>query len=371
MKDDHYTFEEEYFSKDRKHARRERRRITEKDRSKFKKSDQDQLKKHTAPIPENLKRGRVLSITPEGVIVDFEGSRVTCGFKGALKKDKGKIKNLVAVGDFVLFEPKDKNEGSIAHVEERRSVLARADNYMRHKQQLIAVNVDQVLITGSVIAPPLKPSLIDRYIIAAEKGSMQPIIVINKIDLLKDPPKNIAPSTVEKETQLYEHFLKVYRQLGIPLFPVSTTTGEGIEALKEAMHGKTSVFSGQSGVGKSSLINALMGTSLEVGEIVAKTSKGTHTTSSAHLIPIEGGGFCVDTPGIKSFGLWDLSKQEVQAYFSEIQEMSRKCRFPDCTHHHEPDCAVKIAVESGEISPLRFDSYCALIANLSVTHTLR
>ena len=297
-----------------------RKRITLRDRSKFKKSDQDQLKKRVAPAPENLKRGRVLAIAPEGILVGSEGALITCGFKGALKKAKSRIKNIVAVGDFVLFEPKNENEGSIAYIEERTSVLSRADNYMRHKEQLIAVNIDLVLITASVIAPPLKPFLVDRYIIAAHKGKMQPVIIVNKIDLFKNPPKNISTSTVEEEHELYTHFLKTYRDLGIPLFPVSTATGEGIEDLKKVMQGKTSVFSGQSGVGKSSLINAIMGTSLEVGKIIAKTSKGAHTTSAAHLVPIEGGGFCVDTPGIKSFGLWDLSTDEIKAYFPEMKK---------------------------------------------------
>jgi ribosome biogenesis GTPase len=119
------------------------------------------------------------------------------------------------------------------------------------------------------------------------------------------------------------------------------------------------------------LINALTGSSLKIGEIVAKTSKGSHTTTSTHLIPLEGGGFCIDTPGIKSFGLWDLSRQDIQDYFSEIQEVGKKCRYPNCSHLQEPECAVKKAVEKGKISPLRFGSYCALMADLSSKHTPR
>jgi ribosome biogenesis GTPase len=341
------------------------------DRSKYKKTDQDQLKKQEKALPENLTRGRVLAISPEGILVDSEGKLINCLLKGAMKKEKGRMKNLVAVGDFVHFEPKGENEGSIAYVEERRSFLARAEHHQRHQQQLIAVNVDQVLITTSVIFPSLKPHLVDRYIIAARKGKMAPVILINKVDLLVHPPENLSADLIEKEKELFAHFLETYRSLGFLVIPVSCETKEGLEELKQTMEGKTSVFSGQSGVGKSSLINQVTGSSLEIGRIVAKTMKGTHTTTTTHLIPISGGGFCVDTPGIKSFGVWDLSREEIQDYFSEIREVAKKCRFPDCNHLQEPDCAVLKAVEKGKISPLRFDSYYALITSLSTKHTPR
>lgn len=366
-------YEEEFDANDRRVSRKERKMAVRKDRSKYKKSDQDQLKKHALDekIPEGLQKGRVLAITGLGILVDSEDVLFQCTLKGALKKENSRIKNLVAVGDFVHFEPKGEKEGTIAYVEERRSILSRADSLQRRKEQLIAVNIDAVLITTSVLLPQLKPPLVDRYIIAAQKGNMQPLIVINKIDLLKNPPPTTLPADLEKERALYEEFLKTYRALGIPLFPVSCTTGEGMEALKQALAGKASVFSGQSGVGKSSLINALIGTSLAVGEIVAKTSKGAHTTSTTNLIPLVQGGFCIDTPGIKSFGLWDLSKQDLQLYFSEINERAPFCKFLDCAHMQEPDCAVKKAVESGEISSLRFASYCALMTNLGEKHRSR
>lgn len=363
MRDNHFHFEEDFHAKDRKQFRKERKRAALKDRSKFKKSDQDQLKKRQKRVPEHLLRGRVLAISPEGIIVDAEEKLFSCTLRGSLKKEKGRIKNLIAVGDFVLFEAKGEKEGTIAHIEERRSILSRAEHHMRQKEQLIAVNIDQVMITASIHLPSLKPALIDRYIIAAKKGKMAPVIVINKIDLLSQ--------ISEEEQNLYHHLAKVYRALGIPFLSVSAETGEGMEELKAAMRGKASVFSGQSGVGKSSLINAVTGTSLKIGEIVEKTQKGAHTTSSTHLVPLESGGFCIDTPGIKSFGLWDLSPQDVQAYFPEIQESGKKCRYPNCSHLGEPDCAVTKAVEKGKISPLRFDSYSALMADLSSKHLPR
>lgn len=373
--EDHFGYEEDFHGKDRKADRKERKIVTARDRSKYKKSDQDQIKKRQNLLPQeemgHLKRGRVLAITPEGVVVESEEQLFTCHLKGALKKEFGRMKNLVAVGDWVRILPSGADEGVIALVEERYSILSRADNLSRLKEQLIAVNIDQVLITASVLLPPLKPFLIDRYIIAAQKGHMEPLLVINKIDLLEAPPALFDSDTFAEEKKLYKECLKTYRDLGIPLFPVSSTTGEGIEDLKKAMHNKTSVFSGQSGVGKSSLINLVTGSSIRIGKVVERTSKGSHTTTTTHLLPIEGGGFCIDTPGIKSFGIWDLQKEEVQAYFSEIQEKSSLCRYPDCSHREEPDCAVKNAVENGEISSLRFASYCALMESVQEKHRHR
>lgn len=371
--DDHYRFEEEFHSKDRKIHRKERKLATSKDRSKYKKSDQDQLKKRqpTALVREDARRGRVLAILPEGIVVDAEGSLFLCNLKGSLKQEKLRIKNLVAVGDFVQFVPNSEKEGTVISVEERYSILSRADNLSRRKEQLIAVNIDQVLITTSVVLPPLKASLVDRYIIAAHKGNMQPLIIVNKIDLLENPPAGVDPASLEEERTLYTEFLQTYKALDIPVYPVSTVTGQGVEALKIAMQGKSSVFSGQSGVGKSSLINAMTGSALRIGALVEKTSKGSHTTTTSHLLPLECGGFCIDTPGIKSFGVWDLTLEEVQSYFSEISAYRGKCKFLDCMHLQEPQCAVKKAVEEGEISPLRFASYCALMDSVSQEHRHR
>jgi ribosome biogenesis GTPase len=369
-----WHLEEDFYSKDRKASRKARKLATSKDRSKFKKSDQDQLKKQNESIASDetgsFKRGRVLAILPEGILVCWNQEEFLCSLKGSLKQNKNRIKNLVAVGDFVRFEEKGHKEGSIFKIEDRYSFLSRASNLCRTKEQLIAVNIDQVLITTSVVLPPLKPFLVDRYIIAAQKGNMEPIIVINKIDLLNHPPHEITVDLSE-EKMVYEEFLRTYHRLNFQIIPVSVETLEGIEMLKKAMHGKTSVFSGQSGVGKSSLINAITGSRLAIGTIVSRTKKGSHTTTTTHLIPLEGEGFCVDTPGIKSFGIWDLNIDEIAVYFSEIFALSSACKFPDCAHLNEPGCAVKKAVEENKISPLRFGSYCALMSSLSKKHQQR
>lgn len=353
-------FEDDFLEskKEQKAARKIASRL---DRSKFKKTNLEKREKrlaeeaHKRLLKKDLVRGRVLAISPEGISVEHEGKFYLCVLRGTLKQEATQAKNLVAVGDFVLFEIESEKEGSIAHVEERHSVLSRQEHLRRRQKQLLAANIDQVLITVSVVNPPLKPPLVDRYIISAYKGGMQPVIIINKIDLLeKGSP----------EEKLYTLFLTTYRDLGIPVIPMSAQSGEGLEALKKQMAGRASVFSGQSGVGKSSLINMMTGLAIPIGEVVKKTNKGAHTTTSAQLIPLEFGGWCIDTPGIRSFGVWDLQQEDLNNYFPEIYEISRHCKYPNCTHSHEPECALEQAVEEGKISPLRFDSYLKLLQEI-------
>ncbi|HEY2811582.1 MAG TPA: ribosome small subunit-dependent GTPase A [Rhabdochlamydiaceae bacterium] len=365
-KDEEYLhFEEEYFSKDRKSSRKARKLALNKDRSQFKKTDQDQRKKQqreTFEANDSLLTGRVLFISPEGICVDCEEKHFLCTLKGSLKKTYKRVKNVIAVGDIVSFETNGTHSGSIAKIAPRTSVLSRADTLAQTKEQLIAVNIDQVIITCSVVAPSLKSALVDRYILAARKGNMEPIIVINKIDLFSSAVWDAQ--ILEQEKAFLDAFIAIYRSLDLCVIPLSTLTGEGIEELKQAIAGKTSVFSGQSGVGKSRLISLVTGLDLPVGDIVKKTLKGSHTTTTAHLLRLEKNSFCIDTPGIKSFGLWDLKREEIQEYFSEIFQESSHCKFLDCQHINEPSCAVQAAVEKGEISRLRFDSYCALMACL-------
>ncbi len=364
--------ENHYFGEERKNEKAARKHASAKDRSKYKKTDQRKESNQPQEFKgdrSNLKRGRVISITSGGIIVNIDNAIYTCQLRGLLKKEKTQFKNLVTVGDHVLVEVSSNNEGSIAHIEQRRTVLSRAENLSRRKEQLIASNVDQVIITVSVVSPPLKSSLIDRYIIAAQKGGMEPIIVVNKIDLLNSP--DVDPQLIEQEKAVYKEVLKAYAQAGIPLIGASTLTGEGIDLLRDRMQNKTSVFSGQSGVGKSSLINEITGGSLRIGDIVKKTNKGSHTTTVANLLQLDSGGWCIDTPGIKSFGVWDLSKDEVEEYFPEIFTCGHNCRFPDCSHLHEEGCAVHDAVENGDISPLRYESYLMLMQSIGEDHFRR
>lgn len=367
--------EAEFLGEDRKRGKMQRKRASAGDRSKYKKTDRDKLqrqeKRQSKEFSKNpdLLRGRVLSITPQGIMVDYENKTICCFLKGVLKKEKGLLKNLVAVGDIVLFEAAADDEGVIVHVEPRHSTLSRADNLSQRKEQLIATNIDQVIITASVITPSLKPSLIDRYIIATLKGNMEPVVVVNKIDLLEDD--TIDPQLLAQERELYEELLNAHKITGIPIIPLSVVTGEGIELLQKTMKDKASVFSGQSGVGKTSLINSIAGLELPIGDMVGKTKKGSHTTTRANLLRMPFGGWCVDTPGVKSFGIWDLNENEILPYFSEIYETGRGCKYPDCTHMNETECAVIKAVEKGKISFLRYQSYCQLIDSVRQEHLRR
>lgn len=343
-------FEEDFHSKDRKHSRKERKLAQQADRSKFKKTDT--VAKVSEVIDPHLKRGRIIAITGEGSWVDCGGSIYLCSLKGQLKKEVIKVKNLLAVGDFVHFAVTAEKEGAIAQIEERYSVLARTDISGR-KEQLIATNIDQAVIIASFVHPTLKPALIDRYLIAAEKGNLHPVLVVNKIDLL-------AEASPEEQSR-FKEFLSVYELLGFPILCLSTKNGTGVEALRSLLVGKTSVFSGQSGVGKSSILNACFGLTLKTGDVAQKTSKGTHTTTTARLIPLPGGGYCVDTPGIRSFGVWSLQKEEVLKHFTDIAVFAEDCRYKDCTHRTEPECAVQAALKRADLSCLRYESYSSLL----------
>lgn len=363
-----HALEEHFSPLEKKEGRFDRKMAQKKDRSKYKKTDRDKRKllkkekKHQILEKEELTIGRVLSITTDALFVDVDGEIYQCTLKGVLKKEKTEAKNLVVVGDFVHFRKLNEGEGTICYVDERKTSLSRADNLDQRKEQLIAANIDQVLITSSLLKPHLKPSLIDRYIIATKKGGMEPVILINKIDLIdKDPEEKV----------LLERFLLEYAAFGWKIICTSTETGEGLDELKEVMRGKASVFSGQSGVGKSSLINSVAGLDLRVGKTVERTRKGSHTTTFASLLKLPFGGFCIDTPGIKSFGVWKLDKQEMIDYFFSHREIQFECKFPSCTHSHEPSCGVLEAVERGEYSRLRYESYLALLEELEGRHVRR
>ena len=341
---DRFDAEEQFHAEENKQLRKARKILQTTDRSKFKKTDEAQVK--TQEIDADLPRGRVIAITGEGSLVEINGKKEICSIKGTLKKTKTRSKNLLAVGDYVRVVSK-----VIVQIEPRFSTLSRTD-ISGKKEQLIATNIDQAIIAVSILEPPLKPALIDRYLIAAAKGNLHPILVINKIDLL-----HIS----EEEDELYAEFLAAYEPLGFPILAISNKTGSGIAALKSLMKNKTSVICGQSGVGKSTLLNTAFQMERRTGELSGKTFKGTHTTTTAELIPLPGGGYCVDTPGIRSFGVWKLSKDEVIEHFTEIAELGQTCHFQNCSHTAEPKCSVLQALQEGHLPMLRFESYCSLL----------
>ena len=360
----HFLEEEEHFyqkTHNTKQSRKQRKQAQALDRSKYKKTDQNKTLS-SKTIPLKALQGQVLGISSEWIKVFASPDTYRCQLRGLLKKERSCNKNLITIGDFVYFEPHNTDEGVIVHIAPRRSILSRADNLLRKKEQLIAANIDQVLIIASIGEPPLKPFLIDRYLIAAQKGGMQPLIIINKVDLFSDYPE---------EKDLAMACREAYLALGIPCLFVSTKTHEGLIALQEHMTAKSSVFSGQSGTGKSSLINALTTSSLKTGFLTEKTQKGAHTTTCATCIPLPQGGLCIDTPGIRSFGLWDVNAKDLALYFSDIALFASSCKFPGCKHRTEPECAVQEAVQQGKLSFLRFHSYQTLLDSLNEKHQTR
>jgi ribosome biogenesis GTPase len=209
---------------------------------------------------------------------------------------------------------------------------------------VLVANVDQLVIVTSAAEPRIKPNLIDRLLVTAEKSNIRPLICINKIDLIE--PADLMP------------LVGVWAQLGYEALFVSAKAGIGIERLRARLTGRESVVSGQSGVGKSSLLNAVEpDLHLRVQAVSEETQKGRHTTTTAELIPLSFGGYVVDTPGIRQFQLWDVIPEEVAGYFRELRPYVSRCRFPDCTHTHENDCAVKDAVTEGWIDTRRYESY--------------
>ncbi len=295
--------------------------------------------------------GRVLRVHGLMSLVEAkDGRQYRCSVRRLLRTLVTDERNVVTAGDRVWFRPADNEEGVIEGVGPRHGLLTRAS---RGREHVLVANVDQVVIVMSLVEPDLKPHLLDRYLVSAEQGSIAPIICLNKADLVDPLP--------------YQALIGYYSQLGIPILLTSATTGLGIQRLREMLPGRETVFAGQSGVGKSSLLNAVQpGLALRVREVSEATQKGKHTTTTAELLRLDFGGWVVDTPGIRQFQLWDVLPEEVEGFFPEFRPFVPRCAYPDCTHTHEDRCAVKRAVQAALISPRRYTSYLGLFAGESL-----
>jgi ribosome biogenesis GTPase len=296
-------------------------------------------------VAETSLRGRVLSVHGLASVVRAEdGREFRCAIRGLLKDLSTDLRHVVVAGDVVWLRPEAAGEGLIECIEPRQHILSRMS---KGRQQILVANVDQLLIVASAAEPNLKPNLIDRFLVEAERMRIEPIICINKVDLAD--PADLQP------------LAGVYGQMGYQVLLVSATTGLGISRLRGLIAGKESVVAGQSGVGKSSLLNAVepeLG--LRVGQVSRENEKGKHTTTVARLIPLKIGGYVVDTPGIRQFQLWDIVPEEVAGYYRDIRPYVSLCRYPDCTHTHEANCAVKDAVADNRLDARRYESYCHL-----------
>ncbi len=298
--------------------------------------------------------GRVLRMHGLFSVVETDdGRQFRCSVRRLLRSLTTNERNIVTTGDRVWIRPAPDNEGLIERVEPRHGLLTRAS---RGREHVIVANVDQVVIVMSLVEPDIKPHLIDRYLVSAAHGGIAPIICLNKADLV--------------EHAFIQPLIGLYNQLGIPTFLTSTVSGWGIDCLRKCLVGRQTVFAGQSGVGKSSLLNAVQPElRLEVREVSEATQKGRHTTTTAELIRLEASGdasaprgWVVDTPGIRQFELWDIIPEEVEGFFSEFRPFVHLCGYPDCTHTHEDRCAIKRAVERRQISEQRYFSYLGLFS---------
>jgi ribosome biogenesis GTPase len=296
--------------------------------------------------PEICRLGRVLRVQGLVSIVQLdEGSLRKCATRRILKTLATDQRHVVAAGDRVWVRPEGAEEGIIERVEPRHGVLSRAS---RGRQHVLVANVDQLIIVVSAAEPKLKPHLVDRYLVTAEKGGIEPIVCINKIDLVD--PAELQP------------LVGVYSQLGYYTLLVSAAKHWNVERLRLRLRDRQSVFTGQSGVGKSSLLNAIEpGLDLRVRTVSAETEKGRHTTTTAEMIPLADGGYVFDTPGIRQFQLWDVIPEELPGFFRDLRPYVSHCRYPDCTHTHEEPCAVKDAVADGFIDARRYESYLGML----------
>lgn len=304
--------------------------------------------------PGDLVQGRVIKGLSGFFTVDSDKGQIVAQIPGRLKKER-KDTDIVAVGDWVTVSVNEDGTGTIEEVAERESVLSRsrpgAHDVRRisaDREQVLVANPDQVVFVFSIRKP--RPSLrkLDRFLVVAELNDLPVIINVNKTDLL---------NSSDEAREMFQ----VYEDLGYEVIYTSAKSGEGIDELAAALKDKISVMTGSSGVGKSSLLNAIQpGLGLRVSEVSQATEKGLHTTRHAEMFPLNEGGYVVDTPGIRGLALFDIEPAELDAYFREIAPLVEQCRFSDCSHRHEPGCAVRAAVEAGTISEQRYDSYLRL-----------
>ncbi len=282
-----------------------------------------------------------------------DGPIVPCKIRGRLRLDGIKSTNPVAVGDIVDYDmDADGKVGVISNIQKRRNCIVRRATNLSRQSQVIAANIDQCLLVATIIMPETPLEFIDRFLVSAEAYKVPAIIVLNKSDLYADGLEEVVAE-----------MSGIYTKIGYQCICASSKTGEGIDTLRNILKDKTTLLSGRSGTGKSTLINTICpGLDLRTGEISVAHLDGKHTTTFAEMFPLSFGGYVVDTPGVRSFGTAGLTNEDVAHNFREIFGLLSQCRYYNCTHTNEPGCAVKAAVESGDIAPSRYESYLSIIS---------
>ncbi|OQX64786.1 MAG: ribosome small subunit-dependent GTPase A [Anaerolineaceae bacterium 4572_5.1] len=281
-----------------------------------------------------------------------KASLISCQLRGRLKQG-GRKGDLIAVGDRVQISILPEGTGMIEEVLPRERAIVRMDPRPRGLyRQILLANPDQAIFVFACASPTPRMRMLDRFLVIAEQQNIPAIIVANKVDLIGR----------EKAEEIFGH----YQKIDYPVIYTSAEKNIGIEELRHALQGKLSALAGPSGVGKSSLMNVIQpGLGLAVSEISQALNRGTHTTNFRQLLPLEGGGYVADTPGWKSLALWDTQPEELDGYFPEIAPLVARCRFSDCSHVHEPGCAVLEGLKSGELHPERFESFLRMRDGLS------
>jgi len=306
----------------------------------------------------NIQKGVVVEVLgPVVFVCHMDGDRImdekpyACSIIKGRRFKAGKP----VCGDIVKFQIHSEivqgrdYQGVIEAIEDRRSLVERLEPGGRKPRSLVA-NLDTLVVVTSVSTPPLKPGLIDRYLVCAHHWGLDPLIVINKWEL------------AEELDLLYE---RLYEALGYRCMMVSAKEGFGIDEIKSVLTGRCSAFLGHSGVGKSSLLNCLFpGANLATGELSIQSQRGTHTTTASRLLPFENGGFIIDTPGVREFGITGIASNELSGCFPEFAPFSAQCRFQPCSHTHEPDCAVRNAVENDELAQFRYQAYLKMLSEI-------
>lgn len=308
-----------------------------------------------------MKKGIVIKSTGSRYTVKTtEGTLIECRIKGNFRLKGIRSTNPIAVGDQVelTVSQEDSNAegavvGMITNIIERKNYIIRKSPNLSKESHIIAANIDQAFLIVTIKHPITTTTFIDRFLVSAEAYRIPCRIIFNKVDLYS-----------EQEVAVMNHLIKVYQAIGYTCLKMSATIHIGLEELKMMIKDKTNVFSGHSGVGKSTIINCLQpGLQLKTGIISDSHHSGKHTTTYSEMINLDFGGYIIDTPGIKGFGLLEMAKEEISHYFPEMFRLLDNCQYYNCTHTHEPGCAVKKAVEEGEIAEFRYDTYVGLLNN--------
>lgn len=296
--------------------------------------------------------GLVMKSTGSWYLVKAEtGALLECRLKGKIRLDDRKTTNPVAVGDIVTVEMDKDGSNQISKIHPRRNYIIRKSINLSKQAHILASNLDQAVLVATLVAPRTSLGFIDRFLVTAEAYDIPAKIIFNKKDIL------------DKESlELQDEIMKLYTDIGYDCFAVSSFDLKDIEFIKTLLKDKTTLIAGHSGVGKSTLVNAIEPKlDLRIGDISAAHSKGMHTTTFAELFPLSFGGNIIDSPGIKELGLVEMKKEEVGHYFPEILKRMNDCKFNNCMHVNEPHCAILKAVEEGEISPERYQSYLGIL----------